>query len=106
MQCKDIPEEPILRRLAEFRPTAGFWSRQPDPLSFTLFNVVLEGDDPNEFMPTLVPAFPPGCDWKLMNAKMNGLLRRGLVDGCPCGCRGDWHITPKGREHLAKGATT
>lgn len=33
--------------------------------------------------------------------KMRMLIRRGLVDGCPCGCRGDFEITPKGQAWLA-----
>lgn len=40
--------------------------------------------------------YPP----KLALAKMRQLYKRGLVDGCPCGCRGDWVLTDKGREFL------
>lgn len=32
---------------------------------------------------------------------MASLIRRGLVDGCGCGCRGDFMITDKGRFTLA-----
>ncbi len=37
---------------------------------------------------------------KLILAKMKQLIKRGLVDGCACGCRGDFEITPKGEEWL------
>ncbi len=31
---------------------------------------------------------------KIVRAKLNTMMRRrGLVDGCNCGCRGDWTIT-------------
>lgn len=40
--------------------------------------------------------FPP----KVIAAKMASLIRRGLVSGCACGCRGDFQITGKGREML------
>lgn len=29
---------------------------------------------------------------KVANAKLRKMKRRGLVDGCACGCRGDWTI--------------
>lgn len=41
-----------------------------------------------------------GAD-KLVRGKMRRLISRGLVDGCCCGCRGDFTLTDKGREYLA-----
>ena len=81
MQCKDIPDEPILRFLAQ-RP--GEWHNW------------LFGDekDVRNAMPREVPE-------KLVLGKMRVLIRRGLVDGCPCGCRGDFEITDKGIQWLA-----
>jgi hypothetical protein len=35
-------------------------------------------------------------------AKMNMLIRRGLVHGCPCGCRGDYELTVKGCDFIKK----
>jgi hypothetical protein len=29
---------------------------------------------------------------------------KGLIDGCDCGCRGDWVITNKGLERLFEAA--
>jgi hypothetical protein len=49
-------------------------------------------------MPTVLDAFPPDVPDRLLLAKMDGLIRRGLVDGCTCGCRGDFVLTAKGRE--------
>lgn len=80
MQCKDIPDGPILELLAE---QPGKW--------FTWYG----GYDNS-----LSPAFPAGCPDGLVRAKMAMLIRRGLVGGCTCGCRGDFEITDKGMEVL------
>lgn len=87
MQCKDIPDWPILHFLANMPrfdasqiPKTGtwFWSEthQPD-------NSVLR-------------AMPEGTPPRLALAKMKTLMRRGLVDGCSCGCRGNFELTEKG----------
>lgn len=33
--------------------------------------------------------------WRLIVAKARKLIRRGLLDGCYCGCRGDFEIIKK-----------
>lgn len=81
MQCKDIPDEPILRLLA-MRP--GVWHNW------------YFGNDKD-----VRQAMPPGLHDKLVLAKMRMLMRRGLVSGCDCGCRGDFEITDKGMHWLA-----
>ena len=85
MQCKDIPDQPILELLNQ---NPGEWH------GWTKYN---------EAMPSVLPAFPDGCPEKLLLAKMAMLIRRGVVDGCACGCRGDFVITEKGREELENG---
>ncbi len=90
MQCKDIPDTPILAFLAgpyEGWPVAGLatWFGAP---SYQPPNSVLN-------------AMPPETPEKLGLAKMRQMIRRRVVDGCPCGCRGDFVITAKGREELA-----
>jgi predicted NBD/HSP70 family sugar kinase len=47
---------------------------------------------------------PPQVPEKLARAKMTMLMRRGLVEGCGCGCRGDWELTSKGRATLGSDA--
>lgn len=47
-------------------------------------------------MQCLMPIFPP----EVILAKASALMRRGLLDGCDCGCRGDFELTQKGREFL------
>jgi hypothetical protein len=88
MQCKDIPDAPVLAFLNNLPVpwTWGtwFWSDDYKPENSVL-NVM-----------------PPGTPEKLALAKMRRLMQRGLVDGCDCGCRGDFELTPKGRLWLAQ----
>lgn len=42
-----------------------------------------------------------GLDDKLIRSKAAALIVRGLLDGCPCGCRGDFELTTKGTAYLA-----
>lgn len=77
MQCKDIPDMPILDLLAKNPET---WRTWGEPYS----------------MISVRDAMPPVTPEKLQVAKMAMLIRRGLVDGCTCGCRGDFVITAKG----------
>jgi hypothetical protein len=41
-----------------------------------------------------------GLPERLLRAKMRMLHRRGLVEGCWCGCRGDVTLTSKGHAFL------
>lgn len=81
-QCKDIADLPILEFIASFN---GEWC----------FVFGREISDRSVFW-----AMPEGTPWKLGLAKMRMLMRRGLVDGCPCGCRGDFTVTEKGLEFI------
>lgn len=80
LQCKDIPDEPILRFLAQHQ---GQWATWFPPT-------------PRSRMPSVWGCFPEGTPEKLVVAKMASLIRRGLSGGCECGCRGDYEITDKG----------
>jgi len=42
---------------------------------------------------------------RLVQAKMNGLIRKGYLDGCSCGCRGDYEMTDKGHAFLDRTAS-
>lgn len=44
----------------------------------------------------------PWSSWPyaVVNAKLERLRRRGLLDGCSCGCRGDWELTDAGYQHI------
>jgi hypothetical protein len=81
-QCKDIPEIPILEFLARMPPfVAANWF----------------GD---AYKNSVTHAMPKETPPKLALAKMRMLLNRGLVEGCGCGCRGDFYITDNGRAFL------
>ncbi len=82
MQCKDIPDEPVLRFLLYHK---GKWCNWFEESERSVFN-----------------AMPGGIPGNLVHAKMKSLIRRGLVKGCICGCRGDFEITEKGEQWLAK----
>ena len=45
-----------------------------------------------------------GLPRKVVEAKLSKLLKRGYLDGCDCGCRGDWQLTAKGREVISHAA--
>lgn len=86
LQCKDIPDAPILKFLDRLNGQwAGWWKYSKH--------------DVRTAMPRDLPD-------NLVLAKMRRLIERGLVDGCACGCRGDFVITKRGRELLPHRAKT
>ena len=76
-QAKDVPEMPVL----EFLFGLNRWATW-----FPGYDNSVEN------------AMPVGTPEKVALAKMRALIKRGLVDGCPCGCRGDFELTDAGRE--------
>jgi len=83
MKCKDIPDKPIME-----------W------LSNNTSELVWATYGKGYGMPTVQSAMPKDTPEKLQRAKMAQLIKRGLVDGCDCGCRGDFRITDKGKDYL------
>lgn len=86
MQCKDIPDRPVLKFVREAEQAgwlATWFDYEPRPAN------------------TVLHAMPDGVPAKLALAKMRQLIRRRLVYGCGCGCRGDFKITPDGLRFLA-----
>lgn len=81
-QCKNIADLPILKFLAGLSGKAG--TLHPD------------------FDNSIRQAFPPDATTRtnLVRAKMRSLIKRGLVKGCACGCRGDFELTDAGREFI------
>ena len=88
-QAKDIGDVDILRVINELD---------------TEWRVKIPGDSiANQFggantwdVEARFPAFPE----RVVRSKLTALVKRGLADGCPCGCRGDFYVTLKGRELL------
>ena len=79
MQCKDIPDIDILLFLEQW-----------DGIGWCHWFG-------NEYERSVTRAFPAETPSKLVLAKMAKLIRRGVIDGCPCGCRGDFRLNDKGR---------
>lgn len=77
LQCKDIDPIPILLLLWR---SPGVWHTRWE-------------SEPGS-MPSVLPAFPAGTHEALVLAKMHSLIKRGFVDGCCCGCRGDFTVGP------------
>lgn len=89
MQCKDIPDRPILAFLADM-------PRWPQNGLRMWGNWGSREDNAN----TVLHAMPLGTPEKLALAKIRQMIRRGVVEGCGCGCRGDFQITDKGQLEL------
>lgn len=77
MQAKDIPEAPILRFLG------GPFVDWPAPGWATWYP---------GFPQSVLNAMPTGTPPKVALAKMRAMIRKGLIDGCACGCRGDFRL--------------
>jgi hypothetical protein len=80
LQCKHIPDLPILE----------FLNRHDGQWCNWVF-----GNERDVHL-----AMPTGLPEKIVLAKMRQLMARGLVDGCGCGCRGDFELTEKGKQFL------
>lgn len=90
MKCSDIPSGPILELLARNSPEWSF-----------LYSLGREDGSHDQLDGRCVAsAMPDGVPYKLRLAKMRQLMHRGVVDGCDCGCRGDFVITEKGLQEL------
>lgn len=83
-QTKDIPDEYILDILVQYQGQWAFWAgnelwfrdKKDNPIIVKIYS-----DD-----------FPP----KLIHSKFKSLVKRKLIGGCSCGCRGDFEITDLG----------
>lgn len=85
IQCKDVSTLTLLRFVAS-------WTDEFS--SVTLFKL---DDEPRSVWQIMLPVIPM-C---VMKQKFENMVRKGLINGCYCGCRGDFTITPKGRQRIA-----
>ena len=86
IQCKHIPTIPILK----FLEKRNCWCNW--------FEKISSSGTINEN--SVQHAFHEGTPEKLVLGKMRRLIKNGFVAGCNCGCRGDFHLTEKGKEYL------
>lgn len=92
MKSGDIPDKDVLEYLAKYQ---GRWT--------CLWNGYFKEKDPS--VPDVYYSMPEGTPSKVALAKMKSLYKRGLIGGCPCGCRGDFEITDKGLERIGQTRT-
>jgi hypothetical protein len=76
IQAKDVDTDALLRLVAP----ASIDER------WTMFSWLVDN----------LPAVPP----KVLRAKLAKLIKQGLLDGCVCGCRGDFELTPAGAARI------
>lgn len=76
VQAKHIPDQPIL----------DFLETHSSSVPACIFDMQGEELFPNDVQ----RAMPPGTPYKVALAKMRSLCKRKLVNGCTCGCRGDF----------------
>jgi hypothetical protein len=86
MQCKDIKEEPILEFVFNMPAVTIISGIRCPILGATLTQL-------SEVMGANLP-------FNLVRAKLKQLVKNGYLEGCTCGCRGDFTITRKGVESL------
>jgi hypothetical protein len=76
IQAKDVDTNAVLRLVAPATVDE----------RWTMFSDLCEGL-------SAVPA-------KVLRAKLAKLIKQGLLDGCACGCRGDFELTTAGAERI------
>jgi len=82
MQAKDVNDLEVLRVIAELMRIE--WRKRPSE---------------DEYLWTCtrdIAARFPAVPEKIMLAKLAALVRRKLIGGCACGCRGDFYLLPAG----------
>lgn len=82
--ARDIPDDLFLDAI---RAARGLWTRRWAMLSD--IQAVLAG------VPLSKQGYPeefPGVPRKVVLAKAKRLINRNVIDGCDCGCRGDFEI--------------
>lgn len=82
MQAKDIPDGRFLDLVAHVRRQYGRWTTTGD-----------------------IARLRPDWPTKVVLAKARKLIRRNLLTGCHCGCRGDFELTVLGSRALTAATT-
>lgn len=85
----DMPDLPLVEFVVALDGAWGTWCWS-------------EHEDPDFWNNSVAPLFPPDTPWKLIQKKMARLIERGIIEGCPCPCRGDYEVTDASRRFLAE----
>jgi hypothetical protein len=106
MQCKDIPDLPILEFIGRVERKEVSHTYEQAGKFVTFFpGEASTWSGSGVGIPNVMP-MREETPAPLVLAKMQILIRRGLVNGCACGCRGDFTLTDKGREFIASATKT
>ncbi len=81
VQAKDVPESPIVAALLLCAGHVGVYDDERAMGVWTWQSSIVD------MMPSLA-MFPE----KVLRRRLGSMARRGIIHGCDCGCRGDWHI--------------
>jgi hypothetical protein len=87
-KLSDMPDLPLVEFVVALDGAWGTWCWSDTP-DFDWNNSV-------------APLFPPDTPWKLIHKKMARLIERGIIEGCPCPCRGDYEMTEASLRFLAE----
>ena len=74
LKASDITDAQIFAVVDHVRATKRSWTSMTDLME-------------------MLPEFPcegPNGRWKIIHAKMRQMIAKKRIDGCPCGCRGDF----------------
>jgi hypothetical protein len=102
MQAKDIDDAVFLAAVVSVQ-VAQMEKRRTDYRPWALWGFAgMEPSTPyhEQYGPFVLDHFPD-VPWKVLRAKGQRLIDRGLLDGCMCGCRGDMAVTEAGLRFLA-----
>lgn len=100
LQCKDIPDRPVMEFLARLERQEILLQWEEAEGKIKSF-YPKDGSSYSGFANYVGHGMPAGTPEKLAIAKMGMLIRKGVADGCCCGCRGEFRLTDKGRALLA-----
>jgi hypothetical protein len=97
---RDIPDHPVLQfleMLDQGMITSVYNTGQGIQIQHPKTACAFEG-----FANSIFNPLPYGGSYpkKLLWTKVKSMVKRGLIDGCTCGCRGDFELTEKGRASL------
>ncbi len=96
MKCSEVPLEPLLQFIAKVQSGETFWYPDEGQKAFYGDKVAYHTACAfYGFENSIYHAVPKGVS-PLGVIKI--AIKKGLVDGCTCGCRGDFELTDKGKE--------
>lgn len=99
-QCKDIPDAMLLQLVVDVSRTRNRWAPTMHLPRWVFLTELQE-----HLGAAGVRGIPDGPEapYNLVRAKCARLIQRTLLDGCACGCRGDFELTETGRQYLEDG---